>query len=232
MLGLFRNIGQGERGAVFASGVQRRTQGKVQGLGEPLKEGVFVQEVGAGRAFLAEARAKSRPGGGCDPQLPVVVGRARRSGRGSAELGCRGGALGAEGQERDMKDHSFPSFGASAPPPCDLPPPNHPSSEGGWVTSAQVAECCSPCPPQESPHRPEHRPGPHHPGHRRAGHPLGYGREIHPQAAGHRAAGESVRGQRGCWAPRTAGTRGQAVQVKRRVSSRSGAGVLGPPPQP
>lgn len=111
---------------MFASGVQRRTQGKVQGLGEPLKEGVFVQEVGAGRAFLAEARATSRPGGGCDPQLPVVVGRARRSGQGSAELGCRGGALGAEGQERDTKDHSFPHFGASAPPPATSHPPTTP----------------------------------------------------------------------------------------------------------
>lgn len=100
----------------------------------------------------------------------------------SAEPNVQRGALRARVQDSDMMEAAFQ--------------PARP--RGGWVTTAPVTESFSPRLPQESPHRPQHRPGPHHPGHRWAGHPLGYGREIHPQASGHRAAGESVRGRGRC----------------------------------
>ena len=49
------------RGPVFTSEAQRRVRGKVQGLACVSKESVLHSGVGAGRAFLAEERAKQKP---------------------------------------------------------------------------------------------------------------------------------------------------------------------------
>lgn len=51
------------RGPVFTSEAQRRVQGKVQSLECISKESV-LHSVEAGRAFLAEERAKQKPGVG------------------------------------------------------------------------------------------------------------------------------------------------------------------------